>query len=76
MDELHWNFLDSKRLYVFFINSGKEIIISGELLSNGVFLVSSSNFVNCENFTSQELEHMKSRLTYLTRNDKVRIIFE
>ena len=77
MEELRWNFRGPKHLWVKMMDSERELTINGTILSNNnVFIAESASIDKYHFLSSKEKVDLKERLSYLTRSDKVRIIFD
>ena len=76
MEEFVWNFTSPYQLWIKLINSGKEIIVNGELgQDNHTFYVSLNDVVNSKFLPPHESMSLMETLSNRTRNDRVRIVF-
>lgn len=76
MEEIKWNFISPSQLKVNLVQTGRELILGGELKGNHTFLCRSVGVDNCPSLTRAEKNELKDLLSCRTRNDKLRILFE
>lgn len=76
MEDIKWNFISQNQLKVNLVQTGRDLILDGELESNQTFICRSVGVDNCPSLTSAEKNELKGLLSYRTRNDKLRILFD